>query len=103
MADIILNPNEDILPQIQYLYDYDVDGDDEVEITDIVDFHALLADVEEDYDLTIEDAIHNALIGYGAPYDPQFAYKRVVSDTELEITYTTRFEGLAYVVENGLV
>ena len=99
MADIILNENEPMIEQIQYLYDRDVDGDTEVEITGVVDFHLLLADVEEDYDLTIEDALHNALIGYGAPYDPTFAYKRVISDTELEITYTTRFAGLAYVVE----
>ena len=53
--------------------------------------------------MTIEDALHNDLIGYGAPYDPMFAYKRVVSDTELEVTYTTRFAGLAYVVEQETV
>lgn len=99
MADIILNENESIFEQIQYLYDHDVDGDDEVEITGIVDFHMILAEVEDDYDMTIEDGIHNALIGYGVPYDPHFVYKRVVSDTELEITYTTRFDGLACAIE----
>mgnify|MGYP007093295582 FL=1 len=47
MVDIILNENEPILHQIQYLYDQDVDGDDEVEITGIIDFYDLLEAVEE--------------------------------------------------------
>lgn len=98
MVDIILNENEPILHQIQYLYDQDVDGDDEVEITGIIDFYDLLEAVEEYDELTIEEAIHNKLIGYGVPYDSHYAFKRVVSDTELEITYTTRFDGLAWEV-----
>lgn len=103
MADIILNGNSPMLDQIQYLYDKDIDGDTEVEITGVVDFHLLLADTEDDYEMTIEDALHNALIGYGTPYDPMFAYKRVISDIELEVTYTTRFAGLAYIVEQETV
>ena len=59
MADIILNENEPMIEQIQYLYDNDVNGDTEVEITGVVDFHLLLADTEDDYEMTIEDALHN--------------------------------------------
>lgn len=39
MADIILDANNPIRPQIKALYDHNVDGDDEVEITAVVDFH----------------------------------------------------------------
>jgi len=98
MSTIILNENNSILDQLQYLYDQDVDGDAVVEITGIVNFHDLLEEVEEDDEITIEEAIHNKLIGYGVPYDPCFVYKRVVSDTELEITYQTRFDGLSYIM-----
>lgn len=98
MSTIILNENAPMLDQIEHLYDQDISGDTVIEITSIVNFHDLLEEVEEDDDLTIEEAIHNKLIGYGVPYDPCFVYKRVVSGTELEITYQTRFDGLSYII-----
>lgn len=101
MAIFNLRPGLPAESQVREFLDQGADTCDEVAATGVVDFHSVLADADEDFDLTVEDVLHQKLIGFGVPSAPMFSYKRVVSDTELEIEYTTGIEGLVDALEGA--
>lgn len=95
MKNHVLNPNTDLLGQVRRIVENGADKNDTVEITGVVYFHGLLANVEENPGNTsINDELHNELIGFGVSEGSFFRYKQVVSATELEVVYTTCLSGL---------
>ena len=68
--------------------------DDEVEITEEIDFQAALADVEEGVYETIEDALHDKFLTAGVPCGSYFEFVNVVSPVSLVIRYITGVEGI---------
>lgn len=68
--------------------------EDEVEITEEIDFQAALADVEEGVYETIEDALHDKFLAVGVPYGSYFEFVEVVSPTLLTVRYITGVGGI---------
>lgn len=100
MTTYTLRNDSPIEAQIRDLMDQGAGKGDEVTVTGVVDFHEALAMADEDFDLQVEDVLHDELIGIGVAEGPMFSYVRVVSDTELEIKYTTGLGDIIYELEN---
>lgn len=95
MATYVINPYEDIEPQIDNLLNKTAPGD-EIEITEEIDFQSALADVEEGRYENIEEVLQDKFLGRGVPYGSYFEFKEVVTPTSLVIRYITGAEGLQY-------
>lgn len=78
----------DIEPQLEEILKT-ANPEDEVEITEEIDFQAALADVEEGIYETIEDALHDKFLATGVPYGTYFEFVEIVSPTSLVVRYTT--------------
>lgn len=93
MAIHTINPYNDIDPQIEEIIET-ANQDDEVEITEEIDFQSALADVEDGRYETIEDALHDKFLGTGVPYAALFEFKEVINATWLRVRYITGVQGL---------
>lgn len=90
----IIDPNRNIKNQIEEILTTAQKGD-EIEITDEIDFQSALADVEEGLYETIEYALHDNFLGWGAPYAAYFEFEEVVGPTILVIKYITSVESFS--------
>lgn len=88
-----IDPYLDIEPQLEEILKT-ASPEDEVEITEEIDFQAALADVEEGVYETIEDALHDKFLAVGVPYGSYFEFVEVVSPTLLTVRYITGVGGI---------
>ena len=88
-----IDSHKDIKPQIEEIINV-ASPEDEVEITEEIDFQSALADVEDGIYESIEDALHDKFLGEGVPYAPYFEFKEVINPVFLVIRYVTGVQGL---------
>ena len=88
-----LDPRHNIAGQLSTVLAV-ADNDDEVAVTETIDFQALLADVADGLYESIDEALHDNFIGCGVPYGAYFEFVSVASATELTIRYVTGIAGV---------
>lgn len=88
-----IDPYLDIEPQLEEILKT-ARHEDEVEITEEIDFQAALADVEEGVYETIEEALHDKFLATGVPYGAYFEFVDVASPVSLVVRYITGVEGI---------
>lgn len=88
-----LDPRHNIAGQLSTVL-AEAEDNDEITITETVDFQALLADVADGLYESIDEALHDNFIGCGVPYGAYFEFVSVASTTELTIRYVTGVAGL---------